>query len=45
METGVYNPASAIPPAHTPTEIVPNVEVALRRAIELTLEAEKTHTA
>jgi len=43
VETGVYDPGS--PPSHKPTEIVSDVEAAVKRGIELALEAEKTPTA
>lgn len=39
VETGVYDPSAGLP-SHTPSEIVPDVEVAVRRGIEMALEAE-----
>jgi len=45
VETGVYDPASSSPPSYKPTEIVSDVEVAVKRGIELALEAEKTPAA
>jgi len=43
VETGVYDPGS--PPSHKPTEMVSDVEAAVKRGIELAFEAEKTPTA
>lgn len=41
VETGVYDAESGLPPAHKPTKIVPDVEAAVKRGIELALRAEK----
>lgn len=40
VETGVYDPSTGLPPTHTPTEIVTDVEAAVRRGIEMAFKAE-----
>jgi ribonucleotide monophosphatase NagD (HAD superfamily) len=38
VKTGVYDANAGLPPTHCPTEIVEDVEVAVKKAIEIVLD-------